>query len=325
MTDRAAPPVLLRVIRDGAVESEHRGDVAVVDPDGVLVARIGCAATTTYGRSTLKPFQALAVQRVLAEADVSLPGPSLAIATASHRGTSTQQIEAAYLLALADTDETALRCPPALPVDVATLLDQGTPTRLAHNCSGKHAAFLLACAAAGWDPQAYLDPGSPLQGRVREALATACGEVPAGPGVDGCGAPAWRLSLRALATGFARLAAAPSTEPLGLLATAMRRHPDLVGGEDCDDTALMRAAPVVVAKRGAEAVFAAGVAGPRPVGVAVKIADGGARAAGPVMAAVLQRLAVRVPPAVLSPPVLGGGARHGRLQPDLHDLSDLHA
>jgi hypothetical protein len=53
------------------------------------------------------------------------------------------------------------------------------------------------------------------------------------------------------------------------------------------------------------------------VGVAVKIADGAGRAAGPVAAAVLRRLGAAVPAAVLHRPVLGGGRPHGELEVDL--------
>ncbi len=307
-------PVLVRLVRDGIVESIHRGALVVATADGEVVGAAGDPAHATYVRSAAKPFQALAVVRLLAGAGRSLDPRGLAIACASHTGTDEHQIEAAHLLALADLDESALRCPAALPSDLATLLAQRTPTSLAHNCSGKHAAFLLAQVSSGADPASYLDAAAPLQGRVREALVTTMDADALGAGVDGCGAPAVVLPLAGLATGFARLAA--GRDGLALIRDAMRALPRLVGGEGCPDTALMQADGRVVAKRGAEAVLAAGWEAPQPLGVAVKIEDGSTRAAEPVVASVLAALGASVPDALRAPPVLGGGLPHGALEVD---------
>jgi len=316
----AAPPVVATVWRDGVVESVHRGSVAVAAADGTILAALGDPARATYVRSAAKPFQALAMLELLAGAAVDVDARALAIACASHQGDDLQQIEAARLLALADLDESALRCPPALPAAHASpselRRDQRLPERLAHNCSGKHAGFLLATVAAGQDPSDYLQAGSLVQRRVRAALAEVTGDEPTGPGVDGCGAPAWVLPLRGLAVAFARLAAGASPA-LAQVGASMRGHPLLIGGVDCDDSALMLADAGVVAKRGAEAVFAAGWRDPvrGPVGVAVKVEDGGSRAAGPVAAAVLAGGGASVPESVRRPVVLGGGVPHGRLEP----------
>ncbi len=312
-------PVLVRVVRDGVVESAHRGHVVACTVDGEVVAALGEPQLPTYVRSAAKPFQALATLELLAEGDIALDSDGLAIACASHDGSDVHQIEAARLLAEAGLDESALQCPAALPKDLPALLSQRRPEPLAHNCSGKHAGFLLATTAVGDDPVDYLSTDSRLQRRVRDFLAEVCDATPAGPGVDGCGAPAWLLPLRALATGFARLAAArgdPGTD-LGRIAAAMTARPDLVGGAGAYDTELMRADAAVVAKRGAEAVLAAGVAAAgATLGIAVKIADGGFRADGPVLAAALAALGRTVPAAQRAPVVLGGGRPHGAVVVD---------
>lgn len=340
-----APPILVRVVRDGVVESVHRGSVAVADADGALLAGLGEPERETYVRSAVKPLQALAVLDLLSLAGIALDRAGIAIACASHAGADDHLIEAARLLALAGLDESALRCPPALPTDLAALCAASEPTRLAHNCSGKHAGFLYAQVAAGADPARYLDLASPVQRRVRERLAEVSGTRPRGPGVDGCGAPAWRLPLTRLATAFARLARAVPAAPLaagpadqgapgagangaadrdateralGLVVSAMTARPELVGGAGAHDTAVMIADGRVVAKRGAEAVFAAGVRGLAggPVGVAVKVADGAGRAAGPTAGAVLAALGCTVPATVRAPEILGGDRPHGRLEVD---------
>ena len=70
----------------------------------------------------------------------------------------------------------------------------------------------------------------------------------------------------------------------------MRTHPEYVGGTRRDVTALIRAVPGLVAKDGAAAVYAVGLADGR--GVAVKVADGNLRVKSVVLAAVLRRLDV---------------------------------
>src|SRR3712207_479196 len=112
--------VLARLVRNDVVESFHAGHVVVCDVDGSVLASIGNADRLTYVRSSVKPFQALAVLDALDEGGMALEDDGLAIACASHDGSDEQQIEAARLLAEAGLDESALQCPPALPRDPDT-------------------------------------------------------------------------------------------------------------------------------------------------------------------------------------------------------------
>ena len=307
--------ILARLVRNGVVESVHRGAVAVCGPDGRVLASLGDPGRDTYVRSSIKPFQALAVLDAVDDAGKDLDDSSLAIACASHDGSDAQQIEAARLLAEGDLDESALQCPPAVPRDPETAWSQRWPYSLSHNCSGKHAAFLLATTLTGQDPASYLELDSPLQQRILQRLTEACGAEPQGPGVDGCGAPAWRLPLQALATGFARLAGG-ATPQLARVRAAMTSRPLLIGGPLSVDSRLMLADGEVVAKRGAEAVFAAGARrGDQSLGVAVKISDG-SRGDGAVAGTVLSALGHAVPADIRRPPVLGGGAVQGALEID---------
>lgn len=315
MTVASSGVVLARVIRNGVVESVHTGSVVVCDGHGTTLASLGDATRSTYVRSAVKPFQALAVLDNLDAAGFVLDQQGLAIAMASHDGSDEQQIEAARLLAEAGLDETALQCPPALPRDVETARAQRSPTSLAHNCSGKHASFLLATVLAGEDPASYLQVDAPIQRRILERVADACSATPQGPGVDGCGAPAWLLPLDSLARAFARLAVGATPE-LDRVRAAMTSRPLLIGGPLAVDSQLMAADDRIVAKRGAEAVFATGSPAAGGRGIAVKVDDGGGRGDGTVAAAVLEALGHAVPDAVRRPPVLGGGAVQGALEVD---------
>lgn len=303
-----------RVVRGGVFESFHRGHVAVVGDDGKVVTALGNPRTLTYVRSAIKPLQAAAVLRLVHRTGKELSATSLAIACASHRGSVVQQGEVNRVLQAAGLDERSLQCPPSLPADPAALVTQaGKASRLAHNCSGKHAAFLLAECVAGGDLESYLNHESVVQRAVRSEVAQATGEAPVGPAVDGCGAPAWRCTVAGLATAFSRLAS--DDDVYGQIRSAMSTHPGLIGGPDAADTVLMGSNRQIVAKHGAEAVFAAGWNSPDgPLGIAVKILDGGDRAAGAVAAMVLHSLGATIPDNLLSPINLAGDSGGATLE-----------
>src|SRR5690606_40730753 len=117
------------------------------------------------------------------------------------------------LLRGAGLEETALRCPPALPTAdearVARLCAGGGPLPVYMCCSGKHAGMLLTCLAAGWPVEDYCDPNHPLQEALRTTVAQLTRHEVAAVGVDGCGAPVFAASLTGLATGFHTLVTAP--------------------------------------------------------------------------------------------------------------------
>ena len=126
----------------------------------------------------------------------------------------------------------------------------------------------------------------PLQRAITSTVEQLAGEV-VHVGVDGCGAPAHVLPLRGLASAFATIAGRRDA-----VWQAMTAHPEMVGGTNRDVTKLMVHIPGLMAKDGAEGVFAAAL--PDGRAVAVKVADGGYRAAPPVLVDALARLDVDV-------------------------------
>jgi L-asparaginase II len=225
------------------------------------------------------------------------------------------------VLASAGLDETDLQTPPDLPVDevekLAYVAAGGAPSPLVMNCSGKHAAMLATCVVNGWPTDSYCDPGHPLQTSLRATVERLAGEESAAVGVDGCGAPLFALSLTGLARAFAAVATAPVGTPEHRVASAVRRHPEWLGGTRRDVTALIAGIPGLVAKDGAEGVYAAAL--PDGRAVALKVEDGGQRARPPVMAAALR--AIGVDAAVLDDQetavLLGGGVPVGAVRPVL--------
>ncbi|UCM89610.1 asparaginase [Streptomyces marincola] len=297
-------PVLAEVVRSGFVESRHRGSLVVLAADGSVLRALGDVTGPVFPRSCNKPMQAAGLLR----AGLSLAGERLALAAASHAGEDAHRELVARMLAEAGLDEDALRCPADRPGYGA---GPGPASRTAMNCSGKHAAMLAASAANGWPLATYTEPGHPVQVLAREAVEAATGEPVAHVGVDGCGAPLFSCSLTGLARAFRGLVLAGPGTPERRVADAMRAHPECVAGQGRADTLLMRAVPGLLAKGGAEAVQA--VALPDGRALALKIEDGGMRARGPVLAAVLASLGVDAS-AVPAEPVLGAGRQVGEVR-----------
>lgn len=307
--------MLATSVRSGLEETSHDGAVAVVDRRGQLIAHHGDIDRVFYLRSSAKPFQALVSQ----ESGAELTRLELAISSASHRGFPAHAALVASVLAAAGLDEGALHCPHAWPLSdtaarIAVRGGADAPRRIWHNCSGKHAAFLRACVAGGWPAETYLEPGHPLQERVR-ATVTELGGFPVDPvGVDGCGAPVLRTTTRAMATLFARLA---TDDRLNDVFRAMHTYPALVGvnGQGDSDMAMAISA---AAKGGAAGCV--GVAVEDRLGVAVKSWDGDGQVANTAAAASLDQLGLLTTTArevldgVLRPPVFGGGRQVGQVE-----------
>jgi L-asparaginase II len=306
-------PVVAHVVRSGFVESVHHGSVMAVDAYGSTLLAVGDVAGPMFPRSSVKPVQALAMLR----AGLDLDGELLALAAGSHSGESFHLDGVRRILARAGLSERDLQNTPDLPYEEferhAWIAAGREATTLAQNCSGKHSAMLATCVAAGWDTTTYLEPKHPLQLLIVQTLIELTGEPAAATGVDGCGAPVMAVSLTGLARAFSRFAVAPQGTDEARVANAIRAYPQWLGGTRRDVTSLIRGVPGLIAKDGAESVYAVGLADGR--GIALKIADGGQRARPVVMAAVLRRLGVHA--AVLDEladaPVLGHGRQVGSI------------
>ena len=300
--------IVAAVDRNGVDESFHHGTVVVADAAGCR-ALVGDIDTVIYPRSSLKPLQTTA----MLEAGLRLNSRGLALASASHDGSAAHLEVVREVLAAAGRSEADLATTPDLPYDRGeaerVIAAGGGRTSLQMNCSGKHAAMIATCVAAGWPVEGHLEPDHPLQSPIAQVVARLTGEV-SHIGVDGCGAPTHAVPIGGLALAISAIAS-----ERGEVWSAMTGHPELVGGPERPVSVLMRAVPGLMAKDGAEGVFVAGL--PDGRAVAVKIADGAARAAAVVAAAALRTLGVDVPveiDAALAPPALGGGRTVGRVR-----------
>ncbi len=350
----AAP--LVAVERGGVVESLHLGHLVVTDADGRVLASVGDPRAPVLARSALKPLQVVGMLRSgLRVADdpdgAEDPGGgaaaggaarALALAAASHNGEPVHVDGVRAALAAAGCTEADLRNTPDVPLHApsaaAWLAGGHPPSSVTANCSGKHAAMLATCAARGWSRHDYLERDHPLQPAVLEAIDEQVGGLLPGPGAprstgrgadrrsggpwattDGCGTPLPLVGLLGLARAYSALATAAPGSAEGRVAASMRAHPHLVAGTDRQVTAFMAGVPGLVAKDGAEGVFALALADGRAA--ALKVLDGSVRPFPALVAAVLAALGVdaEVVRSRASAPVLG----HGRDVGSVTAVADL--
>lgn len=317
---------LAEVTRGSQVESLHLGSVAVVNTRGELLYHAGDPHFLTFTRSALKPFQAIPFLRDGGPAHFGYGSREIALMCASHSGEAMHVDIVQAMLRKAGCDEHHLRCGCHVPIHYATEEKQPpadtTFNQLHHNCSGKHAGFLAYCVQHGQATDSYIDPAHPLQREIRYSVAEVA-RVPESDlkiGIDGCSAPNYAMPLSQLALAYARLAQGDADPELGSvlseLFNAMTSHPELVSGTGRSDLAFMQTAPGDwVAKGGAEAVQVIGVRS-AGLGIALKVADGNARALYPAAVAVLQQLGLIT--AVEATPLAPW------LQPQLRNFRGLH-
>ena len=257
--------------RGGLTEAVHRVHAVAVQ-DGAVIAEAGDSRLLAFMRSSSKPLQAIPVARVRADLD----DRDLAIASASHLADEAQLAAVRALLAKAPASEDELECGP----------EGEPPSRLKHNCSGKHAGMLALCRARGWRSEGYRLEGHRVQREMLtiHAEASEVAEDEIRTAIDGCGVLTFGLPLERMAHAFVRL---PDLEGGDRVVAGMRAHPDLIRGPTASDTRLMKALPGWMAKGGAEGLLCAAGGG---IGVALKAEDGNGRALGPAAAAFFRQL-----------------------------------
>lgn len=261
--------IVVEATRGSEVEARHHVHAVAVS-GGTIVDSCGDPALVTYFRSSAKPLQALPVIRARPDLDDA----EIAIACASHLHRPEQLDAVRSLLAKARVTENDLEC-------------GAEPTRLEHNCSGKHAAMLLLCRHEGWPPTGYRLAGHPCQAAMLAEVAAAAEVEPSTipTAIDGCGVVTYALTLDRIAQAYSRV---PVLAGGSRAADAMRAHPELIRGTGAADTELMRLGQGWVAKGGADGLLCA--VSPEGLGVALKVEDGSTRAVRSGLAAFLSRL-----------------------------------
>lgn len=264
-------PLLVEVTRGDVVEAQHRVHVVAVR-DGRLELQLGDPELVTFLRSSSKPIQALPVLRARPDLD----DEEIVLLCASHLGQPEQVAIVERILATAEATEDDLECGPA-------------PTRIRHNCSGKHAGFILLCRAEGWPVAGYHQREHPCQQAMLAEVAAAADVDPASIpiGVDGCGVPTFAFRLDRIAGLFGRFPTLPAADRA---IAAMHTRPELLRGPVAADVAINRSLEGWVAKGGAEGLLCA--SGPTGLGLVLKVEDGAFRAIRPALGEALRRLGI---------------------------------
>ena len=293
-------PVIVEVTRGGAVESRHRGAIAVVDETGKTVFSLGDIDRAIFPRSAVKSLQALPLVEGGAADRYGLTPAELALACSSHSGEPLHAQTSAAMLAKAGRDPGCLECGVHWPMNEQAARglarDGQAPTALHNNCSGKHAGFVCLSCSQGVDPAGYVGPDHAVQRATKRAMEDMAGVTlsDAARGVDGCSIPTYATPIVALARAFTKLGTGIGLP--GDRAAAARRlreavaaHPFMVAGTGRFDTRLMALLGArVFSKTGAEGVFCAALP-EQGLGIALKCDDGQGRAAEVLLAAAIQR------------------------------------
>lgn len=323
---------LAELYRGPALESLHHGVVAVADADGKLVFTRGDPDFVTFPRSSLKPFQAIALVESGAADASGLTPAHIALACASHHAQEFQVAMVRDWLTRLELPESALVCSPALPqgqADMAAVLcSGGGPSRVFHNCSGKHCGFLTLARGIGAPAEGYDRPGHATQRMFLDAFSELLGRDAAAlpQGVDGCGLPALALPVADMARAAARFASqrvagAGRAQAIGRILGAMAAHPDHISGRDLPTERLVHATGGRVVLKGGAEGFCLAFVPERGWGIAIKLADGASRAKMAVLVGVLAELGIierDAAPALMArveAPILeSNGRQAGRLQ-----------
>ena len=298
--------ILAKVFRGETVESVHRGHLIVIDGDGKEIFKLGDPETVTFWRSAAKSFQALPLITSGGAEYFGFSEKEIALACGSHSGEEIHVETAKRMLEKIGLSESDLQCGTHLPFDDKTakaMIKSGErPTHLHNNCSGKHAGMLAFAKHTGADLKTYLEMQNSVQKEIMRAVSefTETPEDKIALGIDGCSAPNFAVSIKAMATAFAKLVNPPESFDENLkkacekIVSATIKFPEMIGGSERLDTQIMQIAKEkIISKVGAEGVYSAGILPSEKwktgLGISFKIEDGDDKRGRPVVAIELLR------------------------------------
>jgi L-asparaginase II len=283
---------IVELTRGETVESVHFGAFSIVNSRGHLVASHGDPNTSSFLRSSAKPFQALPLIENGGHIRWNFSMREIAIMCASHTGTDEHYEVLTGLQAKINVTQDDLLCGIHPPIDAQTrdaMLARGEiPTQNRHNCSGKHSGMLAFARLMDVPTENYIDVEHPIQVQILKTFSEMCDidMSKVALGIDGCSAPVFAIPLQKAALGYARLCDPYDLSPeraaaCQTITTAMRSHPDMVAGPGMFDTLLMKTTRgKIISKGGAEGYQQIGILpdviepGSPGLGIAIKISDG---------------------------------------------------
>lgn len=300
--------LFVEVTRNDTVESRHFGAAVVCDHNGTVVESWGDVEQLVFPRSALKPMLAIQLIESGASNHFALSDAELSLACSSHQGEQMHQTLVESWLHRLGLREEHLACGAVLPEDTERahqLLAAGQQgCRIHHNCSGKHSGFLTTALHLGLPLSGYHLLEHPLQQLSLQILSDlAAIDLSQYPmGIDGCGLPAPTMPLIKLAHATARFAkpvdlSTERAQAIYRLHTAISNEPLYVAGHGTVVSELNEVTQgAVLAKTGAEGIVIAAIP-ERGLGIAIKIADGNARARSVALLRILDHIDALTPQA----------------------------
>ncbi|NLT57856.1 MAG: asparaginase [Clostridiales bacterium] len=278
-----APQSLLNEYRGGLLECFHPGSIAVYSEEG-LVHGLGDTDFLCYYRSASKPIQSLPALALGLDEKYGLTDEELSIMSGS-LWCGPRQVELMKsIMQKGDIRYETLIMQPGYPLGEVYALPLRAagepPSKLYHNCIGKHLALILIQRELGGPEADYYKIESAVQQKVLHYLAEMT-DLPAADiqvGIDGCGVPVFAVPLEAMAKSFLRLAAPDLIASPEIAAAAVRnarileQYPENLMDARALCGVLCRDANLI-GKIGAQGVYALGLKKER-IGVAVKLYDG---------------------------------------------------
>ncbi len=207
------PPVLVRQVRGGVVESRHRGSIVEVSVDGSVRRVLGDPDGLVNLRSVVKPFGLVALIEAGGVEEFDLSAAELAVMAGSHSGEDVHVRTLQAVFRRSAITQQLLGCgSEGAPIDALTAArlarDGEKPGPLRHMCSGQHASMLLLCRINGWPMAEYWRPDHQVQRLYASTVARAFATTPEMlvTSVDACGVPTYAFPLYEVARAFAMLA-----------------------------------------------------------------------------------------------------------------------
>ncbi|MGZ3769497.1 MAG: asparaginase [Bdellovibrio sp.] len=293
-------PLVVEVLRGSVVESVHQVMAVVVNEIGSVTNYWGNPQFLTIPRSGIKMLQALPLIESGAADKYGLEEKFIALACSSHRGEKEHIQALTQWCEKVGIKESDFACGPHMPTNEESfhelLCKNQKPSVLYNNCAGKHAAIITTCKHLGEDPAGYEKYEHNAQKRLRKVLSETMkiDYSKVAYGIDGCSIPTYAVPLQNLATGMATFInskeALPRKQAAERILKAVKAYPFYVSGSGSFNTDIIeKSHGRSIIKGGAEGVYC-GFLPEKKVAFAVKAADGAARAAQFVTAALLRQL-----------------------------------
>ncbi len=295
--------LLVEVTRNDIVESRHYGAAVVCDYTGKVINSWGDINNLIFPRSALKPMLAIQLIESGASDNYTLTDAELSLACSSHQGEQIHQNLVKSWLNRLGLSEKHLACGPVLPEHTESahaLLASGQQgCRIHHNCSGKHTGFLTTALHLGLPLENYHLLEHPLQQLSLDILSDLANidlrQYPVG--IDGCGLPAPTMPLLQLGQASARFAnpqnlSSKHAQAIFRLHEAITNEPLYIAGRGTMVSELNEVTKgAILAKTGAEGIVIAALP-EQGLGIALKIADGSARARSVALMVILEHLGI---------------------------------